>query len=171
MKRIMTNSWNWFDRFYARFAKILLIVCLLAATGGVIIGTTAQINTSANAAADRTLVSCLNDWSAESAAVSKAVRTASEAKDVAVTHFNATLADEGDAFLSLVEAIVDPTTKPSEYDKLLQRLQRTLQIRSDANAAVITAQINLDAVREANPPPAPPAIFCDLEQRTMERTE
>jgi hypothetical protein len=161
MKRILTSGWNWFDQFYARFAKILLIVCLLTATGGVIIGTTAQIASGENGRATRSLVACLNDWSAKSSASSKAVRTASEKKDIAVTKFNATLADEGEAFLDLVESFVNPAGD-HDTEQLLLDLERTLQLRADANYEVILAQNELDQAREDYPLPPAPSLYCDL---------
>jgi hypothetical protein len=163
MKRILTRSWSWFDQFYARFAKVLLILCLLTATGGVIIGTTAQVQSGQAVDANADLVKCLKDWSAETAKVAKATRAAAQEKDEAVTAFNSSLADEGDAFLQLVSALVDPDTERAEYAQLIQRLERTLAVRADANALVLQKQRALDRVREENPIPEPPAIFCQLD--------
>lgn len=162
MKRIAVASWTWFDTFYARFAKVLLIFCLLAATGGVIIGTTAQVKSGKATEANAALTQCLEDWSAENSRVSKATRKAAEAKDDAVTVFNSTLADEGQAFLDLITAIIQQDSSQHEYDLLIQHLERTLRARADSNQVVVDAQNKLDSVRAKNPVPPPPAEFCHL---------
>jgi hypothetical protein len=168
MKTLVKTSWAWFDKFYARFAKILLIFCMLAATGGVIIGTSAQLQSSGVSIANKKLTDCIRDWSTENSKVSKATRDAAAAKDVAVTAFNATLADEGDAFHGMVKlflaSIKDPeSTDTEDYRLVILKLERTLQARSDANRVVIDAQNHLDKVRADNPIPAPPAEFCHLD--------
>lgn len=165
MKRISRMTWAAFDRFYARFAKLLLVFCLLAATGGVIIGTTAQLQSGKAKEASNKVVTCLESWSAENSRVAAATRQASENKDLAVTAFNATLNDEGQAFLALVQAIINPATTQELYQPLLLKLTRTLAARSDANALVIHSQRKLNRVRDKNPIPPPPAEFCHLSSK------
>lgn len=165
MKRIALKSWAWYESFYTRFAKVLLVVCLLTATGGVIIGTTAQIESGQNTAATRSLVECLVDHGKASNEATAAVRKAAEAKDLAVGEFNATLQAEGLAFLALVTALANPATAQKVYDPLLKTLRETLAARATANQKVIRKQLDLDAARQENPVPAPPATFCGLDRK------
>jgi hypothetical protein len=164
MKRIIHTSWTWFDRVYARFAKILLIVCLLAATGGVIIGTTATVQSARNADATHNLVDCLKRHGAATSIASTAVRDASALKDAASLEFTATLAAEGSAFQALVTLLTTPGVTQEQFKPALATLRDTLADRSEANIKLIKAQAHLDRIRAKNPVPPPPAIFCGLEE-------
>ena len=164
MKVLVRGAWDWFDRFYARFAKILLLFCLLTATGGVIIGTTATIQAATATQGTRVIVECLKLHGKAMTETNDAVRDATVARDAAVGEFNATLQAEGAAFLALVAALSQPSPDQAVFKPLLQTLSETLASRAEANRKVISKQALLDEARAKHPVPPPPSEFCGLEE-------
>lgn len=150
---------------YERYAPFLVILIGIAAATGIWVGATAAIGNARQDEANAKLLDCLNDYAGANSSSTKAVRDAAEAKDIAVAHFNGTLNGEGEAFLRLVRALINPDTKSTDYPLLLQTLERTLEVRADAGQQVIDAQAVLDKARKDNPVPDPPAIFCDLTDK------
>lgn len=164
MKHLVTSSWAWFDRFYTRFAKILLIVCLITATGGVIIGTTAQVQSGKAVQANKTLTECLNRYSAAQSLSSQAVRDASELVTEKTVLRDIALDEEGEAFQRLVDSLRAKKYKPA----ILDALSDALAGRAEAATALQSAQDNLSLVRADNPVVPPPATFCRIEQNSAD---
>jgi hypothetical protein len=162
-KKTFGTAWRAFDKFYALYAKPLVLFCVLAATCGVIIGTTAQVQSARAVEANRVLTQCLVDWSAESSATSKAVREVSAQRDLAEIDFFERLNEEGDAFYTLVDRLTDPATSPEVYDVLIKQLRDTLDKRGQKTTNLIKAINALKDARTEYPVPPPPAEFCGLQ--------
>lgn len=138
--------------FYDRYAPLLIVVCLLVATIGVIIGTSATFTSGA-------LVNCLRRHASATAESSKAVREATVTRDVAAADFSVALNTEGEAFLAFVKKLARGRVDGPED---IGRLRATLAGRAAAARALDAAQAELDQVRRDNPVPDPPAVFCKL---------
>lgn len=138
--------------FYDRYAPVLVVFCLLVATGGVIIGTSATFTSGA-------VVDCLREHADATSKSNKAVRAATVARDDASSAFGRALNREGEAFLTFVNELSRGRVDGPED---LGRLRASLADRARAALALEGAQVNLDQVRLDNPIPAPPAEYCGL---------
>lgn len=146
-------------KHYDRFAPYLVLLIGIFAAIGIWIGVLAGVANARQDEANSDLLDCLNRYAGVNADVSAKIRDAAVAKDVQLSKFHVALNDEGIAFESLVNDLYAGTL---ENQSDLVPLKQSLHRRSDAAAALLKAQENLDQVRVDNPIPDPPRIFCDI---------
>lgn len=154
---------NTFRQWYDRWAPVVVTVVALLAVIGIWIGTAATITNgqqdARDNAASKKVQACFDRYAQAQSATSKAVRVASELKDIATAKRDDALNAEGRAFKVLVRKILADTVGPKD----VQRLYATLDVRDAAALELDRAQTALDHARDENPVPEAPSEFCSVK--------
>jgi hypothetical protein len=163
----------WYDEaflpFYARFAPLVIMICLLISIGagvGTYFTQRAQdAETEARQKTTATLLGCFDTYADRFSNTSKEVREAQVHTDAVESRTDQVAARREDAFQELLTLFLrkPPPTK-AESIAAFKKLQRTTAALADARGRLVQARNNLAATRAAHPIPDPPSRFCEIPQ-------
>ncbi|WP_163168115.1 hypothetical protein [Arthrobacter sp. Alg241-R88] len=159
----MRDFANTYRLWYDRWAPVVVTAVAILAVVGIWIGAAATITNAQQDrrtdAANTAVQKCFDRYAQAQSSSSKAVRVASEAKDIATAARDDALNREGRAFKALVRKILNDTVTPDD----VQHLYATLDERDAAGRRLDAAQAELDRAREENPVPSAPSEFCSVK--------
>lgn len=152
MARVETAR-GWFDRNF----RWLYFGALVLAIIGIGVAVSASVTNARQDSDQNRLLACFDDYAKASSSSTQVVREATKVRDEATQ-----VRDR--AFTDLFEYVfTDPPEDSPEGLRLFTAL-------TDANAALVEAQITLALARRDNPVPPPPSRFCDEDGPDSEPT-
>ena len=163
----------WYDEaflpFYARFAPLVIMICLLVSIGagvGTYFTQRAQdAETTARQKTTAILLGCFDTYADNFSNVSKEVREAQVHTDAVESRTDQVAAHREAAFQELLTLFLrKPPPTEAESIAAFKKLRRTTVALSSARNRLVDARANLAAVRAAHPIPDPPSDFCNLPE-------
>ena len=155
----------WRHETYPRLAPLILMFCLVVSTAaavGVLWLTKVQGDEQdRRASAINGLLGCFDSYASQSAATSKAVRTASER----VSTVSATEARANVAWTTLLAQALtfNGDMDSPDAQRIVNDFIKATGDLNRAQADLVLASDNLAEVREQNPVPDPPRTFCTVQ--------
>ena len=163
----------WYDEaflpFYARFAPLVIMICLLISIGaGVGTYFTQRAQDAETAERQRVttiLLGCFDTYAERFSSASKEVRAAQVYTDGIEARTDRVAARREDAFQELLTLFLrQPPPTEAESIAAFKKLRRTTADLAVAREALVKARMNLGEVRAAHPVPDPPSKFCEIPQ-------